>query len=93
MLEFNKTKGNPSAQLETFNHISLDIFNEIRDESIQQKRRMKSFKVWKIRPQYRHWALLAVDNSSPSTPFSIEPTTWKNFEMNVHFVPSRNGIF
>lgn len=83
VLEFNKTKGNPSAQLETFKNISLDIFNQIRDGSIQQKRKMKTFTVWSIRPQYRAWAMLAVDNSSPTIPFSVEPITWKEFEINV----------
>lgn len=48
LLEFKKIKG--SAQLETFKNISLDIFNQIRDGLIQQKRKMKIFTVWSIRP-------------------------------------------
>lgn len=87
LLEFNKTKGNPSAQLETYKNVPQEIFDLIRENVLPQKRKMKAFKVWGILPRYRAWALLSIkDSSTSSVPFCLEPITWKQFEDYVRTI-------
>lgn len=83
VLQFNKTKGNPSAQLQTFKNVSSETFDQIRDGRIEQKRKMNSFNVWKIRPEYQAWALLSLEDSSPLIPAPLQPTSGKIFENNL----------
>lgn len=73
-------KGKTTAQLKGYDSISKEAFEQIKTSEIILPRKLPTTKIWKVKEEYRHWALQVIKGETVSlTPEIGTIQKWRYF--------------